>query len=332
MCTLNITYDEKTKKSLIALLLFISCIVSIFILTYLPGQANRKLHSFAQADSLIQNTFDQFHIAGNQVEISVIKVGPNLTRKSYSVRLPPGFSKTQMHAELNRMFYPFSVETPATVSLPEEDMLIQMAYKNTVFRSILLQTDTALVLERNYATVMIAFEGSPSGKLLDEIISFGEPITVVLQVSGAKDAKQLKSNLRSIYSNVSFWLENSAPDNNTGGSASLLLQELEGFQSQGRILSFGELQSLPASSSIIKTALDNNLTFIDVSDAFILDAKLGESIFKQGLAKFEQHAQNGKQPIAIVMADEQALEWLREKFNEFKKRGLYLVPPPEINF
>ncbi len=64
----------------------------------------------------------------------------------------------------------------------------------------------------------------------------------------------------------------------------------------------------------------------------MLDSDLGETFFKQELEKIATRARQQQHPVAIIMADEQALTWLREKLAAFKKSGFYLVYPPQINF
>lgn len=335
---MDIQYDEKTKKLLIALLLFVSCVISAIMLIYAPEPTNRKLRSFAHADSLILQTFDEFNIPSSQVRITVIRVDSNLTRKRYRVELPPGFQKTMLHAELNRTFNGLPVETPASVILPERDMKIQLTYEGTVFRTVDLRTDPDLTLQRNYASLMVAFDSTPSQPLLNEVVTLGEPIPFVLRVSNAREMREVEKEMRRYYSRTCFWLTNNSeatPEETSNNDNPFPpLYHLREIQPQARILSFNDLSAAGSSSSrsAVKIASDKNITFVDASNALILDSDLGETVFKQELSKFEQQAINGTHPVAIVMADERALDWLREKLNELKRRGLYLTEPPEITF
>lgn len=338
---MNIQYDEKPKKILIALLLFASCVISALILVYSPGPSNRSLQSFAQADSLILQTFRTFNIAPDQRRVTVIRVDSNLVRKRYRVNLPPDFQKTTLHAELNRSFNRLSVETPATVTLPEQDLLVQLVYRGTVFRSIDLRTDPGLVMERNYASLMVAFDYVPSRSLLNKVIELGEAVPVVLRVSDAREARELENEIRPSHSRIYYWLTDRAdsePGNKTvetpRNNAFPPLIHLRELQPRVHVLSFKDLSAFRSSSSrsAVKIASDKNITFVDVSSAMILDSNLGERLFKQELEKFEQQAKDGNHPVAIVLGNERALEWLGEKLNDLKRRGLYLTEPPEISF
>lgn len=332
---MNTQYSDKAKKRIIALLLFVSCIITGLLLIYSSPASLQQLHSFAQADTLIMNNITKFNIGDDQIRLSNIRIDTNFTRKFYRVNTPPGFSKTLLHAELNRAFHPLSVATPAKISLPEEDMLIQLIYRGTVFRSISIQTDPDLVLERNPASIFAAFEEIPSNKLLEEIISLGEPISIVLRVPHVEKAVEFHQQIDNRYSYVSYWLEDSeSEDPGSTESTFPSLSQLEELRSGTKVLTFNRINAatFTSSSPLVRTASKKDLSFIDVSNALILNSKLGESVFKQELVKFEQRARKKNHPIAIIMTDEQTLEWLREKLNELKKGGLYLVSPPEIHF
>lgn len=334
---MDISYNEKTKKRLIALLLLVSCIVSTLILVFSPVPAITNLRSFAQADSLIERNLDRFNISAGQIRVSQVRADTHLTRKTYYIDVPPGFAKTLLHADLNRALHPLSVGTPAKVWLPEDEMLIHLAYRGTVFRSLSIRTDPSLRLDRNFASLLLAFDGVPPNRLLDDIISLGEPISVVLRVSDAREAEESHMRIEERYSLVCYWVTHAEPEagrNRSGPLSSPYLATLGEFDSGSRILSFRDLDGPGAApaAQLERVASENEVAFVDVSDARVLDSNLGESVFKRELAKFEQRARNGEAPLAIVMADRDALDWLREELAEFKKGGLYLVRPPEIDF
>jgi len=334
---LDIQYDEKTKKLLIALLLFISCIVSALMLAYSPERPYRDLQSFAEADSLIRRDLGKFNISPGQVRVTVIRVDSSLVRKIFRVNLPPGFHKTRLHAELNRTFNPLSVGTPASVTLPERDMLLQLIYRGTVIRSLDLRTDPDLVMQRNYASLMVAFESAPTRAMLNEVVKLGETVPVVLQVSDAGEARQLEEELRPHPSRIYYWLTGEAELDGEEAQPDYRfppLLHLREFEPRVHILSFTDLSTADNrdSQSAIRIAAEKDITFIDASNALILDSDLGELLFRQELEKFEQQAIDGSHPVAIVLADDRALDWLGETLNDLKRRGLYLTRPPEISF
>lgn len=325
--------DGTTKKRLIALLLLISSAICVVMLLYSSDVADQRLQSFAQADSLIQNTLQQFNIDRNQIRVGATSVDSNLVRKTYTIRVPPGFSKTLLHAELNRTFHPLEVRTPASVSLPENQMTIQLTYSGTVFRTLRLQTDDELVLDRNYASLLVAFEEAPTPELVKDVIRFGEPVPIALRAGSAEQARERFRSFRPYYPYVCYWIDATGSDSNkrTPLPPAGLLEDLP---QDASVLSFEQTEALSTKSATVlaRTATGKNLTFIDVSDAVILDSDLGETFFKQELDKFATRARRQEQPVAIVIGDEEALQWLYEKLTVFKKSGLYLIHPPQITF
>ncbi|MDX1639829.1 MAG: hypothetical protein R3281_17850 [Balneolaceae bacterium] len=324
--------DGKFKKWLVALLLLVSCVISALLLVFGDEGDTQRLGNFAQADSLISDTFRQFGITRSQVRVTDTRVDSVLTRKTYTVDVPPGFSKTMLHAELNRVFHPLSVRTPARVSLPEKRMRIQLVYDNTVIRTLALRTDECMVLDRDIASILVAFDEEPTRSLLQSVIRFGEPIPVALRVSGAEQAREQKGLLQQ-YPYLCYWI-NTNREGAEEGSALPPATVLDDFPPKADILSFERIADLSGAraSSIRTVASEHDMAFIDASDALILDSDLGESIFKQELEKFAARARRQEHPVAVVMADEEALEWLRQKLVTFKKQGLYLIHPPKIHF
>lgn len=325
--------DGKTKKRLIALLLLISCITSAIILFYSGEAEQKKLQNFAQADSLIIDTLHQFNINSNQYRVQTRVVDSVLTRKTYTIDVPPQFSKTLLHAELNRTFHPLSVETPARISLPEEHLLIQLSYQGTVFRTLSLKTDEDLVLERNIASIIVAFTDEPSAEMIESVIRFGEPIPIALRVSTAEQVRERIQNVTQNYPHFCYWIE---PEMGSEESRASLppLSLLEHIPQNTPVLNFRKVSFLSSTKAeaITETASEKNISFIEVNEAQILNSDLGETFFKQELEKFAKKAQQQEHPVAIVIADEEALQWLREKLASFKKQGLYLIHPPQINF
>ena len=326
--------EEKKKKRIIAVLLLISCIASGILLAYTSMPASQVLTSFAKADSLIYNDLHKFNIQDEQIRVQTVTVDSNLIRKRYKINVAPGFSKTQLHNELNQTFYNYRVKTPADIIFPHKDFRIHLMYEQTVFRSITLTTDPELTLNRNFGSILIAFEEVPSGEALNQVISFGEPISIALIVKNPMEANELKSQLDERYPYVLFWLQDDSGNNIPGSASSRMLPKLQHLQDavpSASVLSFKSLQN-DVAKEYRQIFSKTNLQYIDASNAILLDSNLGRPAFMQELNKFAQQAGNFEQPVAIVMGNNESLQWLKNKLNDLKKSGLEIVPPKRQYF
>lgn len=319
---------EQKKKRIIALLLLISCTVSGFMLFTASYGTSEKFQSLAQADSLIEYELKSFSIHEQQIRRSSIEVDSTFSRAIYHIDLPAGFSKTQLHAELNRKFYPLGISTPARISFPDQQMQIHLKYKGTVFRTITLNTDPDLAYTRERASIIIAVDGFPDDELLNSLTSFGEPIPIVLSVSHPMEANELQKSLAGRYDRILFWLINDENEDLIQHNPTMALRRLKQFEDilpNARVQLIGSDNSSQVDNMIAQT----NLTYIDARDALHLHEKLGKATFLEELNKLKS---SRSYPLAVIKGNETTLHWLGEKLPELKKAGVELIPPPKINF
>lgn len=257
-------------------------------------------------------------------------------RKVYRVRVPAGFSKTQLHHEIHQTFFEYNVDAPAKVVFPEKDFHIQLLKNNTVFTTIKLQTDPDLVLQRSFGSILVAFDSQPSKEILKQVNALGEPIPVVLMTENTEGVTDLYHELSEVYDDILFWLKNKDGDNIPGNdyTASTLpkLQQLQEETPNAGVLSFTNLDDDGTEHSRLQSLSGTELYYIDVSEAVLLQADMGKTAFKQELHKFSRLARQGEYPIAIVMGEEQSLDWLQQELNTFKKKGLRIISPEKKRF
>lgn len=326
--------SERNKKYLIVFLLAGACLVSSFLLIHSSGSAVKTLNSISEADSLVKNNLDAFNVRTNQIREHVIALDSLNKRKVYNVRVPQGFSKTQLHHEIHDTFTKYDVKSPAKIIFPDKDFHIHLLKDNTVFATIRLITDPDLVLQRSFASILVAFDSKPTQNMLDQIKAFGEPISVVLMIEDAERASDLTEELPANFSDILFWLKNENGDNLPGNNSSKVLPKLQHLQREtpnAGILSFINFET-GTDHNKRQNLSGTELDYIDVSDATLLQSEMGKTAFKQELQKFSRKAQQGEYPIAIVMAEEESLEWLQQELADFKKRGLRIVPPKKKRF
>jgi uncharacterized protein YqkB len=133
------------KKAIIVLLLVISCFATATLHVQIKPGNSQKLKSVAQIDSLITQTRYDFRISSNQVSTRTIEIDSLFSRQVYTLRVPPGFSKTTFHHHLHSRLYPLNVQTYGLVQFPDKDMDLHIMYNQTIYRTVQLRTDNDLV-------------------------------------------------------------------------------------------------------------------------------------------------------------------------------------------
>jgi len=291
------------------------------------GGASKQLQPLSQADSLIKSELRDFNINDHQIRLTTVSLDSNFTRKTYHIGVPYQFSKTQFHAELNNRFYPYNVQAPARVSFPQEDMNIHLLYKSTVIRSISLQTDPDLTVTQNQISLLVAFDDMPGQERIRQIQQLGEPIPIVLKIQDPMQANDYRKRLGSRYNRIIFWLKN---DNG---------QDLINTNRSSAISKLNQLQEvLPQAIMLYRSANDKNdrkeqlinntkTTFIDASNARMLDEQLGKKDFFNELDKLQS---KNAHSVVIISGSETTLSWLSQKLPDLKKAGARIIPPPKV--
>lgn len=326
--------SERNKKYLIVFLLFGTCLASAFLLIQSSEFSSKNLTDLAEADSLLNGSFRTFNISGSQVREDYVVLDSVNERKLYRVRVPEGFSKTQLHYEIHNTFKDYSVSSPTRVIFPEKDFHIHLLKNNTVFATVKLQTDPDLVLQRSFGSILVAFESEPSESILEQIKAMGEPISIVMMMEDTKRASDLFDMQEALLSDIMLWLKNENGENIPGTNSSFELQKLQNLQEynpNADVLSFQNLDEA-GNTTLIQNLSGTTLNYIDVSEAALLQDDMGKAAFKQELQKFSREAQRGEYPIAIVMGDGRSLEWLRQELAGLKKKGLRIIPPKKKRF
>lgn len=136
--------DFKKGKTIVTLLLTLSCIISGIILAVSPAPVSYKLQNLHEVDSLLSIQMQNAQIIPAQVQTTKITADTVFTRKNYRIEVPSRFSKTMFHIQLHNEFNLYGIQTPAKVHFPSKDMDIFLYYNDTVLRKIRLTTDPEL--------------------------------------------------------------------------------------------------------------------------------------------------------------------------------------------
>lgn len=323
------------KKKIIAALLGLSCMMSILILAFTGSRDETRLRHINQVDTLLMEEFSRFNILPGQIDVRRITVDSNFVRQNYIIDVPTDFSKTQLHSSLKEQFHDFEVSTPARVQFPGETMQIHLTYNNTVFRTIRLQNDTTLTMRRIPASILLFFNEKPTTALIDEIVRLGEPIPIVVKINNTMQADELQKSISKQYSRIAYWLEDNEGNTLTRRTDQSVfmsnIRHLKNVDPNARILVFNPLDQ-SVSPSFSSFSNKQNVAYLDMSDALIMDSGINQFSFRRHLQRLMQRAQETDNPVSLVVANDQTLNWLHELLPELKKQGLYLTSPPEKRF
>ena len=316
---------EQKKKQLITVLLLISCAISVTILFSTANQPINSLQSVAQIDSLISKEFNRFNISEQQVSIATTRVDSNFYRKTYYVALPYQFSKTQFHAELNNTFHRYSVEAPARVTFPQQDVNIQLAYRGTVVRTISLQTDPELSMETDNISMLITFDELPADDILTKLRSLAEPIPLVIKVEQPLQVQNIKEQLNGRYTPVIFWFHNREG------------QRLFKHNSDAAITRLKRLERIsPNTNVLIAKGYENNistlrtftkLTFVKATDNQLFTKRMGKKSFISGLSELTT---NTTPTTALINGSYSTVNWIKEELPDLKTSGINIIAPMNL--
>lgn len=316
---------EQKKKVIVVFLLLISCIISGYLLITVET-TTKSLRSFSQADSLIQNEFANYSINNSQIRQYSTQAGSSFSRKIYQVRLPEEQSKTQFHADLNRIFYPYNIATPGRVNIADETMQIHLLYEDIIFRTIELETDSDLILQQNQVSIILAFNEIPSRNIISQLISLGEPIPILLSVEHPIQAKEFQKEFSGKYDRLIFRLYNEFNEDLIQTNPSIARRRINQFE---EILPNARLLLNANSDNSQNIIEESDLSFIEAQSALQLHQNIGKTIFLEELNKLKSGAAHS---LAIINGNETTLRWLEEKLPELKRSGVQIVPPDQIGF
>lgn len=318
---------EQKKKRFIAVLLLVSCFISGYMLFQTSEGGTKHLRSLAQADSLIQKKLSDFNIGEHQIRTTNTRAGSSLTRKTYHVGLPYGVSKTQLHAELNNIFYDYSISTPAKVTFPEQSVDIHLLSHGTVIRTISLYTDPDLSMPSNSISILFSFDEFPDQETISDITSLGEPIPIVVKIQTPMQANEFKKQQGQDYDRILFWLQDREGEDlltNKPREALDKLRQLEKILPEAQILQLRNSQKIQR-----QLTSKTNLTFVNINDALLLNEEMGKAVFNE---KLHSLLNNTSYSATIISGNETTLSWLKQKLPELKKAGIQLIPPSQTNY
>lgn len=323
--------DNLFKKKLVACLLAVACIICILLLA--TEKENARSVSPAKADSLLLQELSAFNIPADKIRWSRVDVDSSFYRINYRIKLPSGVSKTWVHSELSRKLHDINMTTWGKVSFPEKHLKIHVLSDNTILRSISMVTDTSYYRRMYPAVAMMYFDRPPSENLIKRIKTFGEPISLVLRVRTAAQAESWAQLLDDSHFDYYFWMTDD--DHIPGGefNENRFLQRsrsIADVSSRPGLLFFQPATS-PPGPAFFESLAQRNISLIGTQDASIISSNNGRFEFSQAFRSFSQKARQGQNPVALIQATEQSIEWFADGLNELKKGGIVLTRPEMVD-
>jgi hypothetical protein len=137
------------KRLWIAILLFLSTIMTSLLLWKSDPVVQKKLRSTAELDSLITSVFDHTGLPGNQRSHTRIRTGTDFSRSVYRVRVAPNFSKTSLHVALQQVVWPYRVSVAGKVEFPARTLYIHFMVNDNILSSVVVMDDPDLQLRQS---------------------------------------------------------------------------------------------------------------------------------------------------------------------------------------
>jgi hypothetical protein len=322
------------QKKWVVILLLISCIAAFLLhVTYSPQALDQFRHS-AEIDSLITLNFDRFNISSSQVRTRTIVLDTTSARKVYTVRVPPGFSKTQWHYELDKLMQPYRSATPARVIFPDQHLRIHVTYGTNVVRTIQLQTDPDLRLYRDFASLIIIFDRPPSGAILNQIQALGEPIHIAIRSQSPRTEFENIRNLRREYPYVVWGLQknNGQPFDQLSDMDPFLnrINLVEQLDPGARILFSNPFEEI--TESFRQNTGRLNVMLIDISEAITIRDLSDSPQVTRTKQELSERSSLRWPPMVIVEGTNANIQRLQQFVEELKQDHVQLRSPYSMDF
>ncbi len=315
----NVTLDTNHKKAGITILLALACLACIILLFSYDPAEHERLPTLSEVDSLIYDELSLFNIQGEQIRENRVEVDTLFERKNFRVGLPPGLSRTFVHTELARRINERGYTTRGKVDFPDRNITVEIIRDETLVRRVYLQQDTTFHRTLQPASVLVYFNSTPEDSHIDQLLSIGKPIGILLKGTSAEDLTRRYEQIREYPHLTGFWPVEA--DGYESERAEELAQELHSIQASPVILSLTEDFHSGQSDA-------ENIQWIYSRNATLTSREHGRQAFDENLRDFGNKAMRGQQPILIVSGSEKTLNWLEESIYDLKKGGIVLTTPP----
>lgn len=292
------------------------CVILLF--SYDPAEHERS-PTLSEVDSLIYDELGMFNISREQIRESSIEIDTLFERKRFNVGLPPGLSRTFVHTELARSIRESGYTTRGKVDFPERDITVEIIQNETLVRRIHLRQDTTFQRTLQPASVLVYFNRTPTESHIEQLLSIGEPIGIMLKGTSAEELTHRFDQISDYPHLTGFW-----PVEADGYESEMtegLARELKSIQTSPVML------SLSGDFSLDEFDVAEDLNWIHARNATLAGSEHGRQAFDEELRYYGNKAMRGEQPVLIVNGSYETLNWLEDSIYDLKKGGIVLTTP-----
>ncbi|MDI6400707.1 hypothetical protein QLX67_01780 [Balneolaceae bacterium ANBcel3] len=313
--------------------LFAACLAGFFLLFFTPHTPANRLHSLAEADSLIQQELAFFNVPDDRIRTRNHTVNDDFTRIHYTVNVPAGISKTHLHAQMAGELRRYKVETIGRMNVPRQELSLYFYYSEKLIRSMTLRTDPDYARIPHPAYISFYFDRTPSASVIERMDALNIPYQIVLQSDSHRRISRWMGQLDEEGKSASLWLPDSPPFEEWEHSPSIIraIEAFSEFDPSPSLLLFSSLQDISGYEGWEEGALqvdwlDFELLILDGSSFLIIESE-DRHVFDQKLLYYSRLAREAGTPHLLLPATEPVLDWLDEWIPRIQRGGVLFRKP-----
>jgi hypothetical protein len=134
------------KKQLLVLLLAAACLLIAVLLVISSPPERNTLNSLEVIDRTIYQSFSAYGAPRANFREHSHQVDSLFTRKSYQIRVIPGYPSTAAHLKLAGALRPYGVTVEGRRFFPENTLQLDIIYSGKLVRRVNVRTDSSLLL------------------------------------------------------------------------------------------------------------------------------------------------------------------------------------------
>jgi len=124
------------RKKWLVILMFLSCLLSGFILFVAEPPESNTIRSLAELDQVINTQFEYFRSEHDRMRTHNTIVDSLFTRKNFILQVKPDFPSTAFHAAIAEQLQPKGIEIHGQRTFPERKLHLKLLLSGKLVRTI----------------------------------------------------------------------------------------------------------------------------------------------------------------------------------------------------